>query len=115
MTKMTDDQKSVELKSVELKSVELSIDEFISANPERILKSLDVLFAVLESWDPVQELPLLCMIFEKVAFDNKMEATELADMIRDLMHSVREEEGEYVWPEADVLKRKERWKNNGSD
>ena len=90
------------------KSVQISVDEFVSANPEKIIKSLDVLFAVFESWDPVQELPLLCMIFEKVAFDNKMEATELADMIRDLMHSVREEEGEYVWPEVDVLRREER-------
>ena len=77
---------------------------------ELISYASNLIFTILDQVNPLAQRPLLCMIFEKIAFDNKMDVTDLVDEMHCLIHSVDKEVGKYKWHENDIKKRDEKWR-----
>lgn len=82
----------------------------LGVSSELISYASNLIFTILDQVNPLAQRPLLCMIFEKIAFDNKMSVTDLVDEMHTIIHVVDKEEGEYNWPEDEINKRDEKWK-----
>ena len=82
----------------------------LGVSSELISYASNLIFTILDQVNPLAQRPLLCMIFEKIAFDNKMSVTDLVDEMHAVIHAVDAEEGEYKWFGDEIKKRDEKWR-----